>query len=76
MSHTHRARIQLAREAKAIVVLALRNAPVEEFHAGKQCPTCFGRTEYSHVSGDEMHFIMQNAANRVFKFLVLRSGQA
>ena len=35
-------RRQLAREAKAIVALALRNGPIEDIHAGRPCPTCPG----------------------------------
>lgn len=37
-------RQQLAREAKAIVALAFRNGPIEEIHAGRDCPTCTGRS--------------------------------
>ena len=55
---THRTRNQLAREAKAIVALAFRNGPIEDLHAGKPCSTCFGRTEYWHVTDEEMHSIL------------------
>jgi hypothetical protein len=34
--------LAVAREAKAIVALAFRNGPIEDVHAGKACPTCFG----------------------------------
>jgi hypothetical protein len=33
----------LVREAKAIVVLAIRNGPIENSHAGKSCPACDGK---------------------------------
>jgi hypothetical protein len=32
---------KLAAEAKSIVALAFRNGPIEDIHAGKDCPTCF-----------------------------------
>jgi hypothetical protein len=32
----------VAKEAKALVALALRNGPIEDIHAGKLCPTCHG----------------------------------
>jgi hypothetical protein len=73
MNPTGRARNQLAREAKAIVALAFRNGPIEDLHAGKQCPTCFGCTEYSHVTDEEMHFIMKNAVDSIYRLLILRS---
>ena len=36
----------LIREAKAIVV-AFRNGPIEDLHAGTPCPTCNGKSGYS-----------------------------
>jgi len=53
----------LIREAKAIVVLAFRNGPIEDMHAGKTCPTCNGKAGYSRISDDEMKLIMKNAVN-------------
>lgn len=32
-------RFTLTDEAKALVVLAFRNGPIEDVHAGKTCPT-------------------------------------
>jgi len=43
----------LAMEAKALVVLAFRNGPIEGLHAGKPCSVCSGRPEVSHISDDE-----------------------
>ena len=63
----------LIREAKAIVVLAFRNGPIEDMHAGKTCPTCNGKTGYSRISDDEMKLIMKNAVNRVFWLLRLKA---
>jgi hypothetical protein len=60
----------LAREAKAIVALAFRNGPIEDHHAGKRCPTCFGREEYSHVTDEEMQRIVQNAVQNVYRLLL------
>jgi len=63
----------LIREAKAIVVLAFRNGPIEDMHAGKTCPTCNGQVGYSRISDDEMKLIMKNAVNRVFWLLRLKA---
>jgi hypothetical protein len=51
----------LVREAKAIVVLAFRNGPIEDLHAGKPCPACEGKAGYSRISDAEMKVIMKNA---------------
>jgi len=63
----------LVREAKAIVVLALRNGPMEDMHAGKTCPACNGKAGYSRISDDEMKLIMKNAVNRVYWLLRLKT---
>jgi hypothetical protein len=63
----------LIREAKAIVVLAFRNGPLEDVHAGKTCPTCNGKTGYSRISDDEIKLIMKNAVNRVYWLLRLKA---
>jgi hypothetical protein len=63
----------LKREAKAIVVLAFRNGPIEDLHAGKTCPTCNGKTGYSRISDDEMKLIMKNAVNHVYRLLRLKA---
>lgn len=55
------------REAKAIVVLAFRNGPIEDLHTGKTCPSCGGQTGYSRISDDEMKLIMKNAVNHVYR---------
>src|SRR5580693_5587225 len=49
---------RVAREAKALVALAFRNGPIENVHAGKTCPTCHGKAEYSHITQAEMRRIM------------------
>jgi hypothetical protein len=64
----------LIREAKAIVILAFRNGPIEELHAGKTCPTCDGKGGYSRISDHEMKLIMKNAVNRVYWLLRLKAG--
>jgi len=63
----------LIREAKAIVVLAFRNGPIEDMHAGKTCPTCNGKAGYSRISDDEMKLIMKNAVNRLYALLRLKA---
>jgi len=62
----------LAREAKAIVVLAFRNGPIEDVHAGRRRPLCEGDTEYSHITQDEMKLIMKNAVNQIYKLLRMK----
>ena len=63
----------LVREAKAIVVLAFRNGPIEDLHAGTPCPACEGKTGYSRVSYAEMNAIMKNVVNHVYKLLRLKA---
>ena len=65
---------ELVREAKAIVALAFRNGPIENVHAGKMCPTCNGKAEYSRITDAEMKLIMKNAVNRVYWLLKLKSS--
>ena len=62
----------LVREAKAIVVLAFRNGPIEDLHAGKPCPACEGKAGYPRISDAEMKVIMKNAVNRVYRLLRLK----
>jgi hypothetical protein len=55
----------LAHEAKALVALAFRNGPIEDVHAGKECPTCAGKPEYSHIT--------QRAVDRLYAYLWIRT---
>jgi hypothetical protein len=64
---------ELAAEAKAIAVLAFRNGPLEDIHAGQECPTCSGKIEYSHITQDEMKRIMKNAVNKIYALLWTRT---
>ena len=63
----------LVREAKAIVLLAFRNGPIEELHAGQPCSACHGKAGYSRISDAEMKVIMKNAVNRVYALLRLKA---
>ena len=54
---------KLAAEAKSLVALAFRNGPIEDVHAGKECPTCAGKSEYSHLTQAEMKNIMKQAVD-------------
>jgi hypothetical protein len=65
---------QLAAEAKSIVALAFRNGPIEDVHAGKECPTCAGKSEYSHITQAEMKNIMKQAVDTVYKLLWLKQN--
>jgi hypothetical protein len=69
-------RSAVAREAKAIVVLAFRNGPIEDVHAGKPCPTCDGDPEYSHITQEEMRRIMKTAVDRIYTMLLMKQGDA
>lgn len=65
--------MQLADEAKALVALAFRNGPIEDVHAGKECPTCVGKEEYSHITQDEMKQIMKRAVDKLYALLWIRT---
>lgn len=71
---THPKDPQLAREAKAIVALAFRNGPIEQVHAGRDCPTCHAAPEYSRITDDEIKAIMKSAVNRVYTLLRLKTN--
>ena len=62
----------MAREAQAIVALAFRNGPIEDVHAGKLCPICAGKPEYSHITQQGMKLIMKNAVDHVYQLLSLK----
>jgi len=59
-------------EAKAIVVQAFRNGPIEDLHAGKVCPVCNEDPSFSRISDAEMKAIMKAAVTQVYKLLWLR----
>jgi hypothetical protein len=63
---------RLAREAKALVALAFRNGPIENVHAGKTCPTCRGKAEYSRITQAEMRQIMKAAVDHIYTFLLVK----
>ena len=65
---------ELAAEAKSIVALAFRNGPIEGVHAGKECPTCSGKSEYSHITQAEMKSMMKQAVDTVYKLLWLKQN--
>lgn len=52
--------------AKTVVAAAFRNGEIENVHAGKTCPTCYGKSEFSHISQAEMKSIMKDAVNRMY----------
>ena len=64
---------ELANETKALVALAFHNGPIEDVHAGKECPTCAGKQEYSHITQDEMKQIMKRAVDKLYALLWIRS---
>ena len=70
---TREVRLQIAREAKAIVALAFRNGPIEQIHASRTCPTCAADSSFSRITDEEMKTIMKNAVNRVYTLLLLKA---
>ena len=66
--------LAVAREAKALVALAFRNGPIEDVHAGKACPMCFGKPEYSHITQEEMRSIMKTSVDRIYTYLLLKES--
>ena len=62
----------LERQSKGMVLLAFRNGPIEDLHAGSPCPKCAGKHEYSKITEEEMKLMMKTAVNRVFSLLKLR----
>ena len=66
---------ELAAEAKAIVVLAFRNGPIEDVHAGKPCPTCSRDASYSRISDAEMKLIVKNAVDQVYSLLWMKQNK-
>ena len=64
-----------ALESKALVLMAFRNGPIENIHAGhKRCSTC--GTNYSRISDAEMREIMKFAVDRVATLMTLREKNA
>jgi len=62
-------------EAKALVVMAFRNGPVENIHSGrKSCPMCQENQEMSRISDPEMKEIMKFAVGRMATLLMLRES--
>lgn len=59
----------LAVEAKALVVLAFRNGPIEDLHTGRPCTVCSGKPEVSHISDEEMQAVMKSAVDTLYRLL-------
>ena len=61
----------LEEEAKAIVLLAFRNGPIEDIHAPcTPCPNC--GVKRSRITEEEMKDINRTAVNRVWMMLRMR----
>jgi len=62
-------------EAKALVIMAFRNGPIENIHAGlKSCPTCRGNPDLSRITDPEMKEMMKFAVDRIATLLMLRES--
>lgn len=60
-------------EAKALVVMAFRNGPIENIHSGqKSCPMCRSNPDLSRISDPEMKEMMKFAVDRTATLLMLR----
>jgi len=64
----------LAQEAKSLVALPFRNGPIEEVHAGRECPHCARKAEYSHITETEMKNMIKNAVDTLYKLLWMREN--
>lgn len=49
-----------------------RNGPIEDVHAGKNCPTCHGDSQFSDITQAEMRRIMKAAVDRLYTSLLLK----
>lgn len=65
----------LDRHAKRLVLLAFRNGPIEDIHAGWPCPNCSGKPGYSRITDEEMKTIMKTAANRLYSLMRMKEEQ-
>ena len=59
-------------EVKAIVAVAFRNGPLEDIHAGKDCPTCHRGRGYSRITQEEMKELMKYAVDRLYAIFRLK----
>ena len=64
----------LALEAKVFTALAFRNGLIEDLHAGRICPTCSGKPEYSHITDPEMKAMKMAAVNAIYRLLWQREN--
>ena len=62
----------LQTQAKAMVAYAFRNTFLEDIHAGKACPTCQGKQEYSHITNEDMRKLMKESVNKIYTDLKLQ----
>jgi hypothetical protein len=53
-----------------------KRGPIENVHAGKECPTCAEKSEYSHITQAETKNIMKQAVDTVYKLLWLKQNDA
>lgn len=60
--------------AKALAAWAFRNGPLEDLHAGRSCPTCHGKSQYSHITNAEMKILMKYAVSVLYELLETRDN--
>jgi hypothetical protein len=65
--------VSLERMARGIVLLAFRNGPIEDLHAGVPCACCDGLPGISRITDAEMKLIMTTAVDRVYTLLALEA---
>ena len=61
-----------AQEAKAIVLLAFRNGPIENVHGQVRCPHCPEGQQEDRITQEQMKLIMTAAVDRVYTLMYMR----
>lgn len=61
-----------AEEAKALTILAFRNGPVEDMHAGMRCQACKGDERYSRLTNAQMKTLNKFMVDHLYELLTLK----
>lgn len=58
--------------AKGLTILAFRNGPVEDMHAGMRCQACKGDERYSRLTNAQMKTLNKFMVDRLYELLTLK----